>query len=209
MLFDLLFLCYNGIGDIMAKLYFRFGAMNCGKSSALMQVAYNYEENHKKVIVIKSSIDTKADDSLESRIGLKRKVDILIDKDSSFEKYYNDWSNNADCILVDEAQFLSEKQIDELWMVSKILDIPVICYGLKTDFKSKLFEGSKRLIEVADELEELITICNCGRRAKFNARYVDGAFAKDGEEVVIDGSNKTVEYRPMCGKCYIKEKYKR
>lgn len=193
----------------MAKLYFRFGAMNCGKSSALMQVAYNYEENHKKVIVIKSSIDTKADDSLESRIGLKRKVDILIDKDSSFEKYYNDWSNNADCILVDEAQFLSEKQIDELWMVSKILDIPVICYGLKTDFKSKLFEGSKRLIEVADELEELITICNCGRRAKFNARYVDGAFAKDGEEVVIDGSNKTVEYRPMCGKCYIKEKYKR
>ena len=193
----------------MAKLYFRYGAMNCGKSSALMQVAHNYEENNKKVIVIKSKTDTKGNNYLKSRIGLERKVDILIDNDSSFEEYYDYWVNNVDCILVDEAQFLSKNQIQELWMVTKTLEIPVICYGLKTDFKSELFEGSKRLLELADEIEELITICSCGKRAKFNARYINGKFAIDGNEVLIDGEEDNVEYRPMCGKCYIKEKYKR
>lgn len=98
----------------MAKLYFRYGAMNCGKSSALMQVAHNYNENDRKVIVIKSSVDTKGDNFLESRIGLKRKVDILIDKDKSLSNYFDDWKNNISCILVDEAQFLSAKQVDEL-----------------------------------------------------------------------------------------------
>ena len=193
----------------MAKLYFRYGAMNCGKSSALMQVAHNYEENNKKVIVIKSKTDTKGNNYLKSRIGLERKVDILIDNDSSFEEYYDYWVNNVDCILVDEAQFLSKNQIQELWMVTKTLEIPVICYGLKTDFKSELFEGSKRLLELADEIEELITICSCGKRAKFNARYINDKFAIDGNEVLIDGEEDNVEYRPMCGKCYIKEKYKR
>lgn len=193
----------------MSKLYFRFGAMNCGKSSALMQVAHNYEENNKKVIIIKSKIDTKGEDYLSSRIGLKRKVDLLIEQDDSFVKYYDEWSKKVDCILVDEAQFLSKEQIQELWMVTKVLEIPVICYGLKTDFQSNLFEGSKRLLELADELEELITICNCGKRAKFNARYVNGIFQTDGDEVLIDGSKDNVEYLPMCGKCYIKEKYKR
>ena len=192
----------------MAKLYFRYGAMNCGKSSALMQVAHNYEENGKKVVVIKSIIDTKGGDSLESRIGLKRKVDILINRDSSFKKHI-DKLVEADCILVDEAQFLTEKQVEDLWVISKIQDIPVICYGLKTDFQSYLFEGSKRLLELADELDELITICKCGKRAKFNGRYINNSFQTEGEEVLIDGSDATVEYRPMCGKCYIKEKYKK
>ena len=183
--------------------------MNCGKSAALMQVAHNYEENGKTVVVIKSKVDTKGNDRLESRIGLKRKVDLLIDKDESFMKYYDEWSNKIDCILVDEAQFLTKDQVQELWMVTKILEIPVICYGLKTDFQSNLFEGSKRLLELADETEELITICSCGKRAKFNARYVNGVFAINGSEVLIDGSDESIEYRPMCGKCYIKEKYKR
>ena len=192
----------------MAKLYFRYGAMNCGKSSALMQVAHNYEENGKKVVVIKSSIDTKGGDSLESRIGLKRKVDILINRDSSFKEHIGRLVE-ADCILVDEAQFLTEKQVEDLWVISKIQDIPVICYGLKTDFQSYLFEGSKRLLELADELDELITICKCGKRAKFNGRYINNVFQTEGKEVLIDGSDATVEYRPMCGKCYIKEKYKK
>ena len=144
----------------MSKLYFRYGTMNCGKSSALMQVAHNYNENDMKVVVIKSSIDTKADDHLESRIGLKRKVDILLDKDKSLEEYYDDWEKDTACILVDEAQFLSKKQVEELWVASKLLDIPVLCYGLKTDFQSNLFEGSKRLIELADELEELRSNAN-------------------------------------------------
>lgn len=191
----------------MSKLYFRYGAMNCGKSSALMQVAHNYEENNKAVRVIKSKIDTKANDKLSSRIGLERKVDILIDKDESFEKYFDDWNNNVHCILVDEAQFLSEKQVEELFIVTKMYDIPVICYGLKTDFKSHLFEGSKRLIELADEIEELVTICDCGKRAKFNTRFVDGEFTDIGEEVLIDGSKSNVEYKPKCGKCYVKMKY--
>ncbi len=189
----------------MSKLYFRYGAMNCGKSSALMQVAHNYEENNKQVIVVKSSIDTKADDKLSSRIGIERKVDVLIDKDASFKKYYDYWKDNVDCILVDEAQFLNSNQVEELWFVSKMYNIPVICYGLKTDFKSNLFEGSKRLLELADEIDELITICSCGKRAKFNARYVDGKFAQEGNEVLIDGSESNVEYKPMCGKCYLKK----
>ena len=189
----------------MSKLYFRYGAMNCGKSSALMQVAHNYNENNKEVVIIKPSIDTKADDHIQSRIGLERKVDILIDKDESFEKYYDDWNNNISCILVDEAQFLTRKQVEELWIASKMYEIPVICYGLKTDFQSNLFEGSKRLLELSDEIEELITICNCGHRAKFNARYINGIFVKEGNEVLIDGSDENVEYKPMCGKCYLKK----
>ena len=188
----------------MSKLYFRYGAMNCGKSTLLMQVAHNYEENSKKVIVIKSSIDTKGEDHLESRIGVKRKVDILINKKESFKKYLNDFKLAA-CILVDEAQFLTAKQVEELWKVTKQLNIPVICYGLKTDFQSHLFEGSKRLLELADEIEELITICSCGKRAKFNARYVNGKFTLEGKEVVIDGSCDNVVYHPMCGKCYLNE----
>ncbi len=193
----------------MSKLYFKFGAMNCGKSSALMQIAHNYEENNKKIVVIKPKIDTKGENYLKSRIGLERKVDILIDKDASFEKYYDNWNNSISCILVDEAQFLTKKQVEELWIVTKMYDIPVICYGLKTDFKSNLFEGSKRLLELADEQEELITICSCGKRAKFNARFINGEFTNDGETVVIDGSDKNVEYKPLCGKCYIKKKYKK
>lgn len=191
----------------MASLTYRYGAMNCGKSSALMQVAHNYEENDKAVRIIKSKVDTKNNNKLLSRIGLERKVDILIDKDESFEKYFEEWNNYVHCILVDEAQFLSEKQIEELWLVTKMYDIPVICYGLKTDFKSHLFEGSKRLLELSDVIEELITICDCGKKARFNARFVNDEFTEDGEEVVIDGSDSTVEYKPKCGKCYMKLKY--
>ena len=193
----------------MAKLYFRYGAMNCGKSTALMQVAHNYEENNMNVVVIKSSTDTKAEDRLQSRIGLERQVDILIDQKDSFEKYYDDWNKTANCILVDEAQFLSTKQVEELWVFTKMYEIPVICYGLRTDFKSNMFEGSKRLFELADELEELITICSCGKRAKFNSRFVDGKFTLEGDSVLIDGSTANVEYKPMCGKCYVLNKYKK
>lgn len=192
----------------MAKLYFRYGAMNCGKSTALMQVAHNYEENNKRVVVIKSALDTKADDHLQSRIGIERKVDLLISEDESLDKYYDSWNKDISCVLVDEAQFLSSKQVEDLWIFTKLYDIPVICYGLRTNFQSKLFIGSKRLIELADELEELITICSCGKRAKFNARFVNNEFATEGEDIVIDGAHENVEYKPMCGTCYVKNKYK-
>ncbi len=192
----------------MAKLYFKFGAMNCGKTTMLLQVAHNYNENDKQVVIIKSSIDTKADNEIESRIGLRRKVDILIDHDKSLEPYFNQWKKqDVACILVDEAQFLSTKQVEELWIYSKIEDTPVICFGLKTDFQSNLFEGSKRLLELADEIEENSTICSCGKRAKFNARFINHEFTLEGDSVLIDGSQKEVEYKPMCGKCYVKKKY--
>ena len=190
----------------MAKLYFRYGAMNCGKSIALMIVAHNYEENGKKVIVIKSSIDTKAGTRLQTRIGIERDVDLLLNPNDSLKKYFSKWKKNISCVLVDEAQFLKPEQVEELWVLPKKYNIPVICYGLKVNFQGELFEGSKRLIELSDELEELITICECGKRAKFNARFVDGKFAIDGETVVIDGSQKNIEYRPMCGKCYMEHK---
>ena len=190
----------------MAKLYFRYGTMNCGKSTVLMQVAHNYEENDRKVVIVKSTIDTKADDQIESRIGIRRKVDILIHPDESFKPYYKKWKNKIACILVDEAQFLTKDQVDELWDVSKELNIPVICYGLRTDFSSHVFPGSLRLFELADELEEIITICSCGKRAKFNARFVNGKFVQEGESILIDGSQKNVEYKPKCGYCYKKLK---
>ena len=131
-------------------------------------------------------------------------MDILIDKNKSIKKAISKFED-IDCILVDETQFLTTNQIEDLWKISKTMDIPVICYGLKVDFQSHLFEGSKRLLELADEIEELITICSCGKRAKFNARFVNDKFTLEGKEVVIDGSKDNVVYRPMCGKCFLNE----
>ena len=137
----------------MAKLYFRYGSMNCGKSTALLQVAHNYEEKNKKVEIVKPIVDTKGEDKVVSRIGAERKVDKLIDKKDNLYEFYQ--NKNLDCILVDEAQFLEKKQVEELLYITKLLDIPVICYGLRTDFKTNGFPGSIRLLELADELDEL------------------------------------------------------
>lgn len=183
----------------MAKIYFRFGAMNCGKTTALLQVAHNYEEKGMNILLIKPKIDKKGNNKIVSRLGIERKVDILLDSNDKLKETLK--LNNINCILVDEVQFMTKEQIKELWVISKLKNIPVICYGLKTNFKGKLFEGSKALIEIADELDELITICKCGKRAKFNARVVNGKYVKSGEEVAIDGIE--AEYEPLCGKCYI------
>ena len=191
----------------MADLCFRFGAMNSSKSSHLMQVAHNYNENDFEVAIIKSALDTKGEDYLESRVGLKRKVDILLRPEDSIEKYY-DYLDKKDCILVDEAQFLTEKQVEDLWVFTKMYDKPVICYGLKTNFQSYLFPGSKRLLELSDNIEELSTLCKCGEKAKFNARFQDGLFTYEGDSILIDGEDNNIEYKPLCGKCYIK-KYSR
>lgn len=183
----------------MAKMYFRFGAMNCGKTTALLQVAHNYEEKGMNILLIKPKIDKKGENKVVSRLGIGRKVDVLVDTDEKLKDLLK--LDNISCILVDEVQFMTKDQIKELWIIAKTKDIPVICYGLKTNFKGELFEGSKPIIELADELEELITICKCGKRAKFNARIINGEYVKDGEEVAIDGIDAT--YEPLCGKCYI------
>ena len=184
----------------MAKLYFRYGAMNCGKTTVLLQVAHNYEEKGLNIIVVKPSVDKKGGDNLVSRLGIERKVDILLKPNEKLKNLIN--LEDINCILVDEAQFLQPFQVKELWMITKLYDIPVICYGLRTTFKGEFFTGSKPLMELADELEELVTICECGHKAKFNVRKVNGKIVSDGDEVAIDGID-SVTYESMCGKCYI------
>ena len=188
----------------MSKLYYRYGAMNCGKTTALLQVAHNYEERGMKVLILKPKVDTKGDNKIVTRIGLKRKVDHLIEKDENLNNYLSKVKNDISCILVDEAQFLNRDQIDELFMFSKLRDIAVICYGLRSDFKTIAFPGSLRLFELADDMEELYTICRCGKRAKFNGRIVNGEFTSSGEQVAIDGENE-VSYESLCGKCYLEK----
>ncbi len=186
----------------MAKFYFRYGAMDCGKTTALLQVAHNYEEKGMKVIIVKPSIDTKGGKCIVSRLGIKRKVDIWLRAKDHVRNLID--LQNTDCILVDEAQFLKPDQVQDFWLIAKLYDIPVICYGLRTTFQTKMFEGSKPIMELADELEELVTICKCGSRAKFQARKVNGAYVTEGGEVAIDGEN-SVTYESLCGKCYIEE----
>ena len=189
---------------VMAKLNYKYATMNSGKKLDLIRTANNYEENGFRVIVLKPLIDTKGDKCITSRIGVERKVDFLIgDKDKILEILKGNLNNIA-CIFVDEAQFLSKRQIDELFLISHMTNIEVICYGLRTNFKMEAFEGSKRLLETADELEELKTMCHCGKIARFVGRKVNGNYLLDGEEVVIDGE-ENIEYIPLCGECYLKE----
>ncbi len=188
----------------MSKLYFRYGAMNSGKTTLLIQVAHNYEERGMKVVILKPGIDTKGNDKIVTRIGLKRKVDHIVQNDEKLINYLCTLPLDIVCVLVDEAQFLTRDQVDDLFMFTKLKNIPVICYGLRSDFKTMAFPGSLRLFEVSDVMEELITICRCGKRAKFNGRIVNGEFTSNGEQVAIDGENH-VEYESLCGKCYLEK----
>ncbi|WP_446898290.1 thymidine kinase [Clostridium sp. LBM24168] len=192
----------------MSKLYFRYGAMNCGKSTNLLQVAYNYEERGMKVIIVKPKMDTKGGDRIISRLGFSKKVDILVDKDDDIRysiKKWNDKGESINCILVDEVQFLKKEHIDELFKIAVLDDIPVICYGIRTDFQMNGFEGSERLLLLAHSLEELKTICKCGKKAIFNGRKVNGKFVFQGKQVAIDRKDN-VEYESLCGRCYFKYK---
>lgn len=192
----------------MAKLYFRFGAMNCGKSTALIQVDHNYRERGMNTLLIKPGSDLKGDNLILSRLDISRRVDILAGpNDNLFDaiKKYNLDNGPFHCILVDEAQFLSSDQADQLFEVAVLLDIPVICYGLRTDFRLAGFPGSERLLLLAHSLEELKTICTCGRKAVANARKVGGKFVFEGAQLAIDGHND-VSYQALCAQCYFRYK---
>lgn len=192
----------------MSKLYFRYGAMNCGKSTALMQVMHNYHERGMQAMIIKPYTDTKGGDQVVSRLGISKTVDLLIKTDENVIDAVDSWiSKNGpvQCILVDEVQFLKAKQIDQLFEIAVRGNVPVICYGLRTDFLMQGFEGSERLLLLAHSLEELKTICRCGRKAILNARKIDGEFIFEGEQVVIDGENH-VEYESLCANCYFEYK---
>lgn len=192
----------------MSKLYFRYGAMNSGKSTNLMQVAHNYEERGMRVLLIKPAIDKKGGDKLVSRLGVERKVDLVIPEEMNIYQEVKNWNGanfKINCILVDEVQFLKSNQIDQLFEIAVDLDIPVICYGLRTDFKMQGFEGSTRLLLLAHSIEEMKTICKCGRKAIVNGRKINGKFVFEGEQVAIDHVDN-IEYESLCGHCYIKYK---
>ncbi len=190
----------------MAKLYFRYGAMNCGKTTLLLQAAHNYEERGMKVIVMKPSVDTKGGNSIVSRLGAERQVDHLIGKDENIMEYAKELED-IKCIFVDEAQFLSSEQVDQLMEIVVYKDIPVICYGLRTDFQAKGFPGSPRLLSIAHTIEELKTVCKCGKKAMYNARKKNGEFIFEGGQVAIDGEDE-VAYESLCAKCYLEERDK-
>ena len=195
----------------MAKLYFRYGAMNSGKSTALLQAAYNYEERDQSVVLAKPRIDTKGDQTIVSRLGVTRAVDFTIDEtDDIYARFQAHRAallrvrqRDVSCLLVDEAQFLTPSQVDDLLRIAIREDIPVLAYGIRTDFQTVAFPGSRRLLEIAHSLEELKTICRCGRKAVFNARSIDGVFVFDGDQVAIDGVDVT--YESLCGACYLDE----
>lgn len=194
----------------MAKLYFRYGAMNSGKSTALLQVAHNYEEQGMQVLVLKPGIDTKGGETITSRLGVNRKADILVTPAMNLYRLTKsklEEENPLACVLTDESQFFTPDQIEQLLMVATKLDIPVIAYGLRTDFNMKGFPGSTRLLELAHSVEEIKTICACGKKAVCNARKIKGQFVFEGSQVAIDQEND-VEYESLCAKCYFEEREK-
>lgn len=188
----------------MAKLLFKYASMNSGKTIDLLRTAYNYEENNGKVLILKPKVDTKGEGYIISRLGLKRKVDFLVCYDDNIFDLLKGKLENIDVILVDESQFFSKRQIEDLSIIAKALNIDVICYGLRVNFRGELFEGSKKLFEVADSIDELVTLCECKNVARFVGRKEDGIFKLDGPEIIIDGSVKNVEYVPLCKECYLK-----
>ena len=191
----------------MAKLYFRYGAMNSGKSRTLMQVAHNYEEQGMQVLILKPQVDTKGGGELVSRLGVHRKADRLIRPDMDVFEVVREASQATKlaCVLCDESQFFTAEQAEQLFMVTVDLNIPVICYGLRADFSLRGFPGSTRLLELAHTIEEMKTICTCGRKAICNCRKVNGRFVFEGEQVAIDLEND-VQYVSMCPQCYFKAK---
>ncbi len=194
----------------MAKLYFRYGAMNSGKTTALLQVAHNYEERGMHILLIKPKKDSKGGDTVLSRLGIDRKVDILASKSMDLRQCIAQWHKDVEkvsCVLIDEAHFLTEVQIDQLFDLTVHENIPVICYGLRSDFQKELFPGSKRLFALSHTIEELKTICRCGRKAMLNARKINDKFIFEGSQVAIDGEDQ-VTYQSLCGKCYAEEQAK-
>ncbi|MGM7666822.1 thymidine kinase [Microbacterium sp. A93] len=222
----------------MAKLYFRYGAMNSGKSTGLLQAAFNYEERGQRVLLAKPQVDSKGEGQIVSRLGVSRPVDFLIPPGAQLRELFRQHARGDDptallthveaglkpvaCLLVDEAQFLEPAQVDDLLRIAVLENVPVMAYGIRTDFRTASFPGSARLMELAHSLEELKTICRCGRKAIFNTRKVVDTvpahdagpgtevpgsrrerFIFEGDQVAIDGVKVT--YESLCAVCYLQE----
>ncbi len=214
----------DDLEDGVAKLHFKYGAMNSGKSDTLIKTAYNYQERGLRILVIKPATDTKSSDAVVARGGASRPVDVLAhpsddlraltlqaqEGTGAFTGLWDPAEGEVApiaCVLVDEAQFLTEEQIDQLFELAKDDQISVICYGLRTDFRTQVFPGSRRLFELADNFDKLPTMCRCGSQAEFNCRRVGGTFVFAGDVVAIDGED-VISYESLCGSCYRHEREK-
>ena len=186
----------------MAKLYFKYGAMGSSKTAQALITKYNYEENDLKVWLIKPSADTRdGAQILRSRIGLEAEVEVIAPEVDIYARFLGGKARRSDVIIVDECQFMTEKQIDQLRAIVDEHNIPVMCFGLRTDFQTHLFSGSRRLMEIADTIQEIKTICDCGAKATVNARVNDGYIVTEGAQVVLGGNDS---YIAMCHKCYVR-----
>lgn len=187
----------------MAKLYFKYGAMGSSKTAQALITKYNYEENELRVWLIKPAADIRDGvQVLRSRIGLEAMVDVIPPDMDLYARFQEEKQTNCDVIIVDECQFLTPEQIDELRAIVNDFNIPVICFGLRTDFRTKLFPGSLRLMEVADTIQEIKTICDCGAKATVNARIdPSGHIVTQGAQVELGGNDR---YIAMCHKCYVR-----
>ncbi len=187
----------------MAKLYFKYGAMGSSKTAQALITKYNYEENDLKVWLIKPSADTRDGvQILRSRIGLAATVEVIPPETDVYALFVRNRAGKCDVIIVDECQFLASAQIDQLRAIVNDYNIPVMCFGLRTDFQTRLFPGSQRLMEIADTIQEIKTICDCGAKATVNARIdSQGHIVTEGAQVVLGGNDS---YIAMCHKCYIR-----
>lgn len=187
----------------MAKLYFKYGAMGSSKTAQALIAKYNYEENGLKVWLMKPSADVRdGRQVLRSRIGLEAMVDVVAPEADIYERFREEQQGVCSVIIVDECQFLTSAQIDQLRAVVNDFGVPVMCFGLRTDFQTRLFPGSMRLMEVADTIQEIKTICDCGAKATVNARIdSQGYIITEGDQVVLGGNDS---YIAMCHKCYVR-----
>ena len=188
----------------MAKLYFRFGAMGCSKSAQALITKFNYEERNMKVMFIKPAIDTRdGAEIVRSRIGLQQKA-IPIPADINVYELYKQSHTDCKVVICDECQFLTPEQVDQLDQIVMDYDIPVLCFGLSTDFLTHLFPGSKRLFEIAQSITEIKSVCKCGAKATVNARFDDeGNIVYEGSQIMLGGNGR---YEAMCRKCWLKRK---
>lgn len=182
----------------MAKLYFRYGTVGSAKTLNLLAVAHNYQQQNKRIALFKPSLDVRfGQDLIRSRSGLEKQADLLLKSESVIPAHV---AEGCQCILVDEAQFLSAFVIEQLRRIATDLNVPVICYGLRTDFRGKLFEGSKRLLELSDSVEEVKTTCAfCNRKAMFNLKLQGGLPTLGGPNIDLGAEEK---YLPACSTCY-------
>jgi thymidine kinase len=183
----------------MAKLFFRYSAMNAGKSTALLQIAYNYEEQGQRVLLFTSAIDDRSGvGCIASRLGLQRQAGVFDEKTEFLDLLATE--NGLACVLIDESQFLSTRQVRQLHQLANVHNLPVICFGIRSDFQGKAFPGSAELLTLAEDIEEIKTICQCGRKATMNIRIDDsGQRVHAGDQVVIGGNNR---YQQVCARCF-------